>query len=213
MATSLEITNSILSSINTALQNPDLSVDDRSTIINQYEQITDMIREGYQFSDSDLLSLPTLVKDEVLSLLLNSRNTKDLTIGVGKVHDPLLLHFAVTDKCLHLKTNVSISSSGQHLYFNFSGCSYSSSLVEPYNSSFYLYFGEGLVPRFRASNMGDGLVNYYISQDGFLCLTFLTSYIPSYSVYEIKLVEFMRSLQTLFSVQEYSFSPDASSIY
>ena len=67
--TSNDILQNILLSINTALQDTSLSEDNRGALIDQYERTSIMIRDGYQFSDVDLLDLPTTIRNETIILL------------------------------------------------------------------------------------------------------------------------------------------------
>jgi len=67
--TSNELLQNILISINTALQNIDLTEDNRGALIDQYERTLIMIRDGYQYSEVDLLDLPTTIRTETINLV------------------------------------------------------------------------------------------------------------------------------------------------
>jgi len=214
MATSLEITNSILTSINTALQKPDLSIDDRASIINQFEQITDMIRDGYQFSDSDLLSLPDVIKQQVLDLVLASRNIKNFHIGLGKKHDDLYIYYNSMNNVVHFKTNINFSgSTGGMFYIKLSGSTFSPISLSTFDSSIFFFFDATGIIRTKVDTNGEGFLGVYLSSDNFLCLTFSTSYLQLHSFYQLSFVNYNKTINHLINVTQIQDSPDDLAIF
>ncbi len=69
IVTSNQLLQNILESINTALLDPNLHNDVRTSLIDQYERTITLIRDGYQFSEIDLLDLPTKINNETIALL------------------------------------------------------------------------------------------------------------------------------------------------
>lgn len=64
MATSSEISTNILDKLNSLISST-TDPDALGALINQYEQTVSLIRDGYQFSETDLLNLPTVIRQEV----------------------------------------------------------------------------------------------------------------------------------------------------
>jgi len=65
MATSSEITNAYLEQLLTQIQDPTVTADTLSNLLSQYQTITQLIRDGYQFSDAELADLPTTLRAEL----------------------------------------------------------------------------------------------------------------------------------------------------
>ena len=91
IVTSNELLQNILVSINTALQEPDIHNDIRSSLIDQYEKIVSFIREGYQYSEEDLKDLPTTIRVEVQAQLNEEKVALDTStqILITTVNDEL----------------------------------------------------------------------------------------------------------------------------
>jgi hypothetical protein len=213
MATSLEITNSILTSINTALQKPDLSVDDRASIINQFEQITDMIRDGYQFSDSDLLNLPEYIKDQVLGLLLSSRNKRNVSIGNGEYHDDFFCYLTFDSEAfVHFKTNISIEPNRFHL-LELKGYSIQGASVAIIDSTFGFRSNVGSIIRVAELHKGQGSIFCYGSNDGYLVYVFHSSLLFSSLCLSFKYSQFLGISPSVFSIDEFVASENADPIY
>ena len=78
--THLDITTNFLSAINSRIENAK-DANELSILMNKFEQITDMIRDGYQFSDEDFLDLPTVIRKEVEILTdIQIENLKQLQL-------------------------------------------------------------------------------------------------------------------------------------
>lgn len=192
MPISLDITNSILTSINNALQNVDLTEQQRSVLINQYEQITHMIRSGYQFSDSDLLSLPDAIRSETLILLnseiasysvsvqnlINAIQTAINAISsrasfgsssVGRINLPILFSASgISHSHTHLKTNIRSNIIAMHR-FKFSGYSHAGSdNLFDCSVGFYMH-PNGILGKSSVSTIGFSL-DAYASEDGYIVL-------------------------------------------
>jgi len=80
MATQLEIFTTLLDKIHTlssATNNPD----ELSNLINQLQSVTTMIRNGYQFSNADLLNLPAVISTQVTDMYNLDKSLWDTLIG------------------------------------------------------------------------------------------------------------------------------------
>lgn len=185
MATNIDITENILNSINTALQKTDLTEDQRGLLINQFEQITDMVRDGYQFSDTDLLSLPDAIRSET-STILNSEiatftasvqtliNTISMRSGfgslAGRIHLPSVFAIGgIAHTDLHMKTNIPADRFVMY-HISFKGMMYSQGLIDS-SISFFISSPNILISKF-ISNSQLGLLDCYVSSDGFIVLRF-----------------------------------------
>jgi hypothetical protein len=67
--TSNEILQSIQTSINTRLQDPNLSEDNRGALIEQYDRTAQMIRDGYENIDVGVDSLSDIIRTETIQLV------------------------------------------------------------------------------------------------------------------------------------------------
>lgn len=108
--TSSELLQNILVSINTALQEPEIHNDIRSSLIDQYEKIVSFIREGYQYSNADLQDLPATIRAEVQVQLNEEKIALDISTQtlIETVNDELTQLQALPET-IRSETNTKLS--------------------------------------------------------------------------------------------------------
>lgn len=109
IVTSSELLQNILVSINTALQEPGIHNDIRSSLIDQYEKIVSFIREGYQYSDEDLEDLPTTIRAEVHAQLNEEISTfQTVSQGLTQSFNEELIQLQVLPEAIRTETNTKL---------------------------------------------------------------------------------------------------------